>query len=134
MWKVKDMWTDRTWSSGRRSFAAVTVAALLLAGCAAGGPSRTTPGVPDAEASLGAYAVAAQRTLEHLPDDTSARWTDPSDGTVLRLTVLATETGPSGLTCRRVRIAAVDDADGSVQRFCRDAEAGLWVFTPVEPA
>lgn len=81
-----------------------------------------------------AYAVAAQRTLEYLPDDASARWTDPSDGTVLRLTVIATEPGPSGLTCRRVRIGAVDDQTGSIQRFCRDAEAGLWVFTPLEPA
>jgi hypothetical protein len=104
--------------------AAAVLAALALAGCAT--ISDLFGGSSGAASSEGAHAVAAQRSLEYLPDAETLDWIDPETGLPARVTVLSTAHDGSGRFCRRLAYQPDLAAEGVVSSYCRDAETGLW--------
>lgn len=119
---------------------APALAVLILSACAG------TPGAPENDGrgsdttattegqlnSVQAYAVAAHRALEYLPDGESIRWVDPADGRALRLIVLSTHSDAAGIPCRLVVLGDADAADGVSQQFCRDAQTNAWQFVAID--
>lgn len=111
------------------------LAALIVSACAVSPdePATDVTATPEGQLnSVQAYAVAAHRALEYLPDGESIRWIDPADGRALRLIVLSTHSGQTGIPCRLVVLGEADAVDGVSQQFCRDAQTNAWQFVELD--